>query len=407
MKSLIWITLILTMCVSRIFSQGLQDGGQGSGGDEQAEYTIAVNAQWNLVSVPVVVSDFAKTAVFPTATTSAFAYAGGYVVKDTLDNGPGYWLKFAAPENVAMNGPIIYTDSIPVNTGWNMIGSISDQISSSSVVPVGTTMLTSFFAFNNGYQVASTIDPGLGYWVKVSTSGTLVLSSGSFPRPSMQDTLHQVLASLGTLTVTDAAGSEQVLYFGRAEERHVRAAELPPVPPTGVFDSRFASHSMIASSDQGILLSSVVYPVKLRWDVPTPGDFRLQIDGKETRLTTSGVQELSRLPAQLLLRVGNSSGLPREFALSQNYPNPFNPSTSIAYALPVPSRVRLELFSILGQRVATIVNDELPAGYHTAVWNGLGDNRQALGSGTYLLRMTATGENGRVFTETRKMMLLK
>ncbi len=402
MKSLILFLAFILISLS-LQAQGLQDGGQGSGGDEQAEYSIAVNAQWNIVSVPTLESDLLKISVFPTATSQAMAYDGGYVAKDTLDNGPGYWLKFPASTSLSLTGSLIYTDSIPVEAGWNMVGSISDPIASSSVTALGTTIQSSFFSFTNGFTLASTIEPGLGHWVKTSTSGVLVMSSGNFQR-SVPDTLEQVLASLNKLTITDASGGERTLYFGQASEG---LAELPPVPPLGIFDARFASHSMIASSNQGILLSSAMYPITVTWEISSAGNFTIDVDGRETRLTTSGTLHLASAPVQLSIRVGESTEMPKEFALSQNYPNPFNPTTSIQYALPVQSRVRLELFSILGQRVATIVNDDLPAGYHTATWNGLGDHGQPLGSGTYLLRLTANGDNSRTFSETRKMLLLK
>ena len=55
--------------------------------------------------------------------------------------------------------------------------------------------------------------------------------------------------------------------------------------------------------------------------------------------------------------------LPARFALGPNYPNPFNPSTIIPYQLAVSSQVRLEVFNLLGQRIATLVDGERPAGF--------------------------------------------
>ncbi|MBU8920539.1 MAG: S8 family serine peptidase [Bacteroidales bacterium] len=88
---------------------------------------------------------------------------------------------------------------------------------------------------------------------------------------------------------------------------------------------------------------------------------------------------------------------PDMFGLSQNYPNPFNPVTLISFSLPVESRVRLDIFNVKGQLVATLVNKTVDAGYHVTEWNAAG-----MSSGIYLYRLKT--EN---FTETKKMILLR
>ncbi len=92
-----------------------------------------------------------------------------------------------------------------------------------------------------------------------------------------------------------------------------------------------------------------------------------------------------------------TDNLPRYFALEQNYPNPFNPQTVISFDVPARSAVRLDVFNILGQHVKTLVNEALPAGSHSAGFDG-----SAFASGVYLYRLKA-GD----FAETRKMVLLK
>ncbi len=92
-----------------------------------------------------------------------------------------------------------------------------------------------------------------------------------------------------------------------------------------------------------------------------------------------------------------SSQLAEQFVLSQNYPNPFNSATVISFDLPRAANVRLEIFNILGQKVATPVNKHLKAGLHSVVWDGT-----AAASGVYLYRLTAAG-----YIKTKKMALLK
>ena len=110
---------------------------------------------------------------------------------------------------------------------------------------------------------------------------------------------------------------------------------------------------------------------------------------------------------RLMLKLTGAGELPKEYALSQNYPNPFNPTTGIKYALPVDSKVTMEIYNIVGQRVRTLVNNNMPAGYHAAEWDGTGTAGQQLASGVYFLQMSATGTNGKSFNELRKLMMLK
>ena len=96
-----------------------------------------------------------------------------------------------------------------------------------------------------------------------------------------------------------------------------------------------------------------------------------------------------------------TGALPRHFELFQNYPNPFNPSTTIPYRLPAPAHVRLEVFNLLGQRVATLVDEEQQAGLHTAAWNGTDAAGRPVAAGLYLYRLRGIGTSG-----TRRMVLL-
>jgi hypothetical protein len=91
------------------------------------------------------------------------------------------------------------------------------------------------------------------------------------------------------------------------------------------------------------------------------------------------------------------SDIPHEFSLSQNYPNPFNPSTTIRFALPQAGHVELRISNIVGQEMATIVNEVRPAGHYAVQWNPAG-----VPSGVYFYTMTA----GR-FVETRKLVVLR
>ncbi len=93
--------------------------------------------------------------------------------------------------------------------------------------------------------------------------------------------------------------------------------------------------------------------------------------------------------------------LPKRFSLGQNYPNPFNPSTIIPYQLPVSAHVRLEVFNLLGQRIATLAHGEQPAGLHSARWDGTDAVGRAVGAGVYLYRLQSGS-----MVATQRMVLI-
>jgi hypothetical protein len=96
--------------------------------------------------------------------------------------------------------------------------------------------------------------------------------------------------------------------------------------------------------------------------------------------------------------------LPVSFELSQNYPNPFNPTTKINYSLPNDSKVTLEVYNIIGERVAQLVNEEQSAGYYVV---NFGTSSNNIPSGIYIYKFTAADNTEKNFSSIKKMILLK
>jgi endo-1,4-beta-xylanase len=98
-----------------------------------------------------------------------------------------------------------------------------------------------------------------------------------------------------------------------------------------------------------------------------------------------------------------ASRLPSAYQLEQNFPNPFNPSTTLRYGLPTRSRVRLQVYNVLGQLVADLVNTEQAVGWNQVVWN------VNIASGLYFYRLEATSvsDPSKRFVDVKKMILLK
>jgi len=98
----------------------------------------------------------------------------------------------------------------------------------------------------------------------------------------------------------------------------------------------------------------------------------------------------------------DEDAVPFEYSLEQNYPNPFNPETQIRFTLKERTNVLVEVYDILGRRVATIVDEMRSGGVHTVTWNGINQRGQTVGSGVYLYRIEAGN-----FVKTKRMMFIK
>jgi len=100
--------------------------------------------------------------------------------------------------------------------------------------------------------------------------------------------------------------------------------------------------------------------------------------------------------------------IPDKFQLHQNYPNPFNPTTKIKFDLPEPSKLKLEIFNILGQRVITLKDQIYSAGYKEVLWDGKSSSGGEISSGLYFYRIEVKEmTTGKQYQQTKKMMLLK
>jgi len=134
------------------------------------------------------------------------------------------------------------------------------------------------------------------------------------------------------------------------------------------------------------------------WSVPTADYIRVGNFNKPTSAVLKEAKESSEYFAEI----------PKDFILFNNYPNPFNPSTAIKYSVPTISDVELIIYDILGNEIKSFnINSQSP-GYQNIIWNGTNNNNQMVSSGVYIYKLVAKSlENGKVFSKSAKMLLLK
>ncbi|MBI3194922.1 MAG: T9SS type A sorting domain-containing protein [Ignavibacteriae bacterium] len=389
---------------------------------------VPIDRRWNLLSVPVIPPDYSATTLYPGASSMAFTYENGYNVASTLDNCSGFWLKFPEADTQKMIGRQLLTNYCRLESGWNIIGSLSGpvDVSTSEAIANLTTptgiIISSVFGYSSGYNLVASIEPGKGYWVNASQSGTLNLeSSFGYQKAGATITAGAYLSQLNKLTIKDASGSSQSLYFEKSKDENNSSSifMLPPVPPEGVFDARFTSQRMVETylNETGerknlvISLHSVVYPLEVKIDVQKTLQERIVVGEIVNGLVVKTYILKNQQPiliqnssvSALVLKVESTKPLPKEYALYQCYPNPFNPSTTISFDVPMNALVSLNVFDIIGREVATLVeNQQYEVGNYELVFNA-----GNLASGMYFYRITAIGSDGKMFNEVKRMLLIK
>ncbi|RCK76467.1 MAG: Cell surface protein [Ignavibacteriae bacterium] len=137
---------------------------------------------WNLISIPLKTFDSTVTSLFSNSLMDYFYSYGesGYKTEYILKNGIGYWAKFSQSQIVQIPGIPLYTDTLELNAGWNMIGSVSGDIPIQSLfTEPPDLMLSNFYGYDGFYFIADTLRSGSAYWVKANSKGQLILNSFS------------------------------------------------------------------------------------------------------------------------------------------------------------------------------------------------------------------------------------
>jgi len=178
---------------------------------------IRITSGWNIVSVPIISNEMKKDSLFKDATSSAFSFRNGYTVADTLVNGKGYWLKFSSTNTVLVEGTYTSSSTIPVNSGWNLIGGYDRHVITNSLTSTPSGIISSsFFGYDNGYFIPDTLKGGKGYWLKANQDGVLNITS-SLAKGKTSDvvSVNTINQDWGRIIVSDAKGKSSVLYMGK------------------------------------------------------------------------------------------------------------------------------------------------------------------------------------------------
>jgi len=141
-------------------------------------YTYTASSRWNLVSVPATVATLDVPSLFPSGPSPFYSFksAGGYALATTFHYGAGYWVRLAPGEQISIIGAPRLTDTVAVEQGWNLVGSLSTPVAVHTIGSLPPGIVTSkFYGYNGSYQPADSLRPMHGYWVKALQPGMLLL----------------------------------------------------------------------------------------------------------------------------------------------------------------------------------------------------------------------------------------
>ena len=376
-------------------------------GEALFQYLVNIVDGWNMVSI---FGDFPggntpdNWWAFRDMSANVFRYAGGYQQVTTLTPGTGYWMKhignrtYNTGDEWPYSGGIQFVPHVPLNgvSGWNLIG-VYELVVTAANVTTNPPGLQSgpIYKYLGGYSIATTLDFGYGYWIKLTGDGQIIL-----PEFLAKDgkPVEYFPENWGKIVLTDAKGINYTLYAVKGQV-DLSQYELPPAPPEGMFDIRFSSGRIaedINSSVKTIDMSGVTYPLTIRVEGM---DIRLMDEtGKAMNVNLKLGEDAVISDATIQKLMVSGELIPAKYALEQNYPNPFNSSTVIEFSLPEDvANVKLSIYNVLGEKLAELVNTALMAGKYQYQWNA---GNVATGMYIYELRTEDV-------VSVKKMILIK
>ncbi len=255
--------------------------------------------------------------------------------------------------------------------GWNLV-SVPLRVDDYRKVSLFPGATSHAFAFTGRYTIQDTLEHGRGYWLKYAAPSEDTI----FGLPMLSDTFDVV------------AGWNMI----GSVSQPITVVSITSLPPA-IITSRFFDYQGAYTTTDSIL-PGIGYWVK----VNQAGKFILgsaPLASLSSRIRITATSEVPPAPPDGIAL--NWEPLATNYTLAQNYPNPFNPSTVISYTLPRQALVRLSVYNLLGQEVATLVDEVQEAGYKTVSFDASG-----LPSGMYFYKLIA----GK-FSEVKKTLLMK
>ncbi|MFQ5606474.1 MAG: Ig-like domain-containing protein [Candidatus Zixiibacteriota bacterium] len=338
----------------------------------------------------------------------------------SADHLHGYWVRIEnfPGECVELNLtgiPVLVNTPIHLEAGWNLVSylpPVSLPTGSALVSQEGNLRVALGFDGQGltyepdlpDFSTLKIMAPCFGYWLKVFDPRALIypgFNSAPFVDPQEQ-AQPGLLARLGVAGELAPTTNWVDIYSARL------TVDGQPAPTGETVRAISEDGSLVGygvTSDAGRLMFTPVYAAEEAADggLKRGDSFTLEIGSQAMNESFVFTGRGDRIEIGALTAKGGPGPiLPGSYSLAQNYPNPFNPSTKIAFELPVAGEATLEIYNVLGARIATIAQGNYPAGETVVEWNGRADSGDQVATGIYFYRLKSGS-----FVQTRKMVLLK
>ncbi|MDP7128349.1 MAG: T9SS type A sorting domain-containing protein [Candidatus Marinimicrobia bacterium] len=387
---------------------GFGNGPNGFGGwiireieetPEEIEVSVDHLNGWNIVGIPIDTEPANYLSVYPDAVNGTFyGFDGTYFPAENLVAGDGFWLRFDEEGVNTVTGPPLESIVVSISEGWNLISGVSFPVDVETIIDDdGLIVSGTIYGFTPSYVNVETIEPGRGYWLRSSGNGEIIISNST---RSIREKGFRPAEHLNTITIKNSS-----LYFGgNVSEENILSYSLPPKPPIGAVDIRFADNTKLCTEIECVIeIMNDDNPFTIKFDLKENEAWELMDkNGKVSLLENALDIEIEGNLKQLILKRISSPHFPLAFNLLPAYPNPFNPVTTLRYSLPEQSFVSLTIYDMLGREIVQLVKTTQEAGIKSVQWEGTDFMERPVSAGVYFYQIQA-GE----FVETDKMILLK
>lgn len=375
---------------------------------------------WNLLSLPVRPVNASWNTFYPKAINIPFFFSQNqYQPESILRPGVGYFVKYGDDVDRFFSGTQILSIEAPydlvrvhpgdrsdvddptVSGGWNAVGACSVPLNVTDIsfskygtAPVPSpayTLKYGVWAYrtDRGYYEVSTLLPGLGYWIKVNSTGYYRLiapyspvnekSVAELPMFEKAEFLNNTIK----LIVRDNAQHENGVYFTNNQNVNVNEFELPPLPPADLFDVRFNNNLYLSNSNTEIVrLQGVEYPVVFTINNPD-AEYTLKdaISGEVIgTINKSNKTVVANKTIANLVKVEKVSNI-SDLAIVA-YPNPVTTTSTLTFDVKESGKVTIKLYNEMGNEIATLVDADYNMGTYSTTLDAT-----KLSAGAYLVKI--------------------